>query len=310
MRKLILLIYAVILASLLTGCAALQLFSERSKETGAASEKVEESASPQPVATEAALSESENKKAAEAAPPTETPKNATLPSNISKDQLPAASDPPRTGLPAPIKASEAPKNQMGEQSGSEKILKEYMDSGQWLKDLAGPYIVDEWNLFADGDYENWRLEITAYKIFDFDGDGVSELWLEAFEDSVTWSWGMSGFYTVENGQVKNLIIGQQTGGSIGGDYIIMGYDNFTGRHVVVNTGFVGGFGGQLTYSSYYDYEFGRLTELISVENTFYIDEKEPREFMVDGEIVLEDDYWAVEERFVEPIDPFYYLHEE
>jgi len=303
MRRIKPLIYSFILVVILTGCGALQLLSESSGKSERQPETAEKLPSPQAAeAKEVPVSESKTVKDSQAK---KTPQNTPhLPQKILGGDIVVRDVPIKTPSDAPANSG----GNVGE--SSEKLLQEYMDSGRWLKDLFSPDIEDEWDLFADGDYENCGLEITAYKIFDFDGDGVSELWLEAYEDSVAWSWGMSGFYTVESSQVKNLIIGRQTGGSIGGDYIVMGYDNSAGCHIVVKTGFVGGFGGQITYSAYYDYKAGQLTEIANTENAFFIDEKIPREFMVNGKIVPEDDYWALEERFSEPIAPFYYLHEE
>ena len=300
MKKYISIIYFVALLMLLSGCGALGLIGELSKDTeNTKPEKIEVSTPNQSGAVEPSAP-TKSEKADKSAAPTDLP----------KDAAPPVTELPKANLPAPIKTETPVKT---ETLDSEAVLIEYMDSGQWLVDLLGPDIEDEWGLFAGEEPETCELEITNFKIFDFDGDGINELWLEAYEDSVTWSWGMSGFYAVVDGEVKNLIIGQQTGGSLGGDYVVMGYDIANKRHIIMKSGFVSFVDeprGQITYSSYYDYFNGELRFIAALENTFYVDEKIPREYFVDVMPVSEEEYFDMEARFREPIDPLYYMVED
>ena len=181
-------------------------------------------------------------------------------------------------------------------NGSEKLLADYVESGQWLSDYHEQ---------SDGFYDS-ELEITASKIFDFDGDGISELWLEAYENSVMWGWGITGFYTVLDGEVTTVLSGEVSGGSIGGDRVVTSYDALLERHVLGKIGTVGGFGGQNTYSFYYDYAEGALTELTSFEATVYWDEDEYECVVNENEASLEQ-YVAMESRFTEPVDEHFIL---
>ena len=178
---------------------------------------------------------------------------------------------------------------------------EIQDAGLYEAFLASK----QWKLMEDGagDLVEWDFELTAHKIFDFDGDGVDELWLEASEPGGFDKF--SGFYAIEDAQVKELLSGYITGGSIGGDEVAMFYDTQTKQHLVSVVGYAGGFGGNASYGTYYEYKNGHLREVLDLklESLF---EREPV-YEIDGEQVTEAEYNQALARMTEPTDKTFLL---
>ncbi len=166
---------------------------------------------------------------------------------------------------------------------------------------------DEWAKGTDGYGEAYDISgigINAYKIFDFDGNGTPELWLEALDYSGIRPWGISALYTIEDSTVRNLLLGYQSGGTIGGEYLVIRFDTQTARHVIALEGYAGGFGGSAASSRYYDYQDGELTEIGS---TSIINDGESgtTEYKINGTVVSAEAYEAVSARFEAPADNSY-----
>ena len=165
----------------------------------------------------------------------------------------------------------------------------------------------EWALMEDGagDLSEWDFELAAQKIFDFDGDGVDELWIEASEPG-----GFdlfSGLYTIESAQVKELLSGYVTGGSIGGNCVVAYYDTQTQQHIVSLVGYAGGIGGGggVRYGTYYEYENGQLREVLDLKlESLY--GREPV-YTVNGEQVTEEKYNQTLARLTKPTDETFLL---
>jgi tetratricopeptide (TPR) repeat protein len=133
-----------------------------------------------------------------------------------------------------------------------ELYYQFMNSRQWAED------------YRLGDYVGTTdIEITAYKIFDFDDNGTNELWLEAYAYDYR-PRGISGFYTIEGGQVKNLLIGNLSGGSIGGDWVAVRFDAQTGNHLIGLEGFAGGFGGNSSWGEYFEYVNGQISGVFNI----------------------------------------------
>ena len=155
--------------------------------------------------------------------------------------------------------------------------------------------------------DDWR--ITDKTIFDFDGDGVPDLWFRAVwgEDefiSPRWSNSITGFATIVDGEVVLLLSGYTTGGSIGGDFITSAYDQETSEYVIVVHSFVGGFGGIFNGSRFYSMQNGKLTRLYSICVTYYWATQGREEeylFTVNGEDVSFEIYVSILYRFAAPI---------
>ena len=207
---------------------------------------------------------------------------------ISPSETPLPTPTPQNALPVgAVEPSSSPENS----EDSEAILQEFMDSGLWL-----------------GAYTEIGLEVTSFKIFDFDGDGISELWIEAYEDSKMWNFGISRFFTVIDGQVEMLLFGEMSGGSIGGDRVVSAYDTLNNCHVIGLMGYAGGFGGEGAYCKYYGYNSGKLNEIANFHMTVYwADSDEDDEYIVDGNPLSLQEYEEALLRFTEPVDKRYIL---
>ena len=171
-------------------------------------------------------------------------------------------------------------------------------------------------------------DITAYTIFDFDGDGIQELWLEAYDETGPQKSGISGFYSIKNAQVEQLLRGTLSGGSIGGEEIVICYDTVTEKHLIGLDGFYGGFDGSAHSSVYYEYKKGDLHQAISGlmlsqakenysaeeledEALYYVESNEFKNYItvyeVDDVRVRKDIYEETMVRLTEPLDEKYIM---
>ena len=153
-----------------------------------------------------------------------------------------------------------------------------------------------------------NARITDRLIFDFDDDGVRDLWFRAVLDerafeSPRWSNSITGFATIKDDEVVLLLSGYTSGGSIGGDFITFGYDQKTSEYVIVVNRFTGGFGGTHNGGSIYSMQNGELTRLYSFDYIFFWgnhlsgNEEDEHVFKVNGEDVCEEVYYALISRF-------------
>jgi len=156
---------------------------------------------------------------------------------------------------------------------------------------------------------HWR--ITDKNIFDFDDDGVLDLWFRAVrgdEDFISprWSSSITGFATIKDGEVVLLLSAYTTGGSIGGDFVTFGYDQETFEYVLVRSGFAGGFGGNYNSAIIYSMQNGELTRLYWFDHTHFWAShhggEEEHIFRVNGEDVCYEVYAQIANRFLKLID--------
>jgi len=148
------------------------------------------------------------------------------------------------------------------------------------------------------------VRITDRLIFDFDGDGVRDLWFRAVLDerefvSPRWSNSITGFATIKDDEVVLLLSGYTSGGSIGGDFITFGYDQKTSEYVIVVNRFTGGFGGNHNGGNIYSMQNGELTRLYSFDyihfwaNHLNGNEEDEHLFKVNDEEVCEEVYYTL-----------------
>ena len=164
----------------------------------------------------------------------------------------------------------------------------------------------DWAVYKDdfGAHHLPELFPTNYTIFDFDNNGVEELWLEGYNYSGMSPYGISGFYTIEAGSVVTLLSLYLSDGSVGGEWLGMYYDTTTNRHVVGVSGHAGGFGGTASWNKYYDYINGTLTLITELTATDMDDEIT---YEINGEEASKENYERLSDRFTEPKDPKYEL---
>lgn len=179
----------------------------------------------------------------------------------------------------------------------------FLESGDWAvipNMQAGGYLT----INPDG-----LFEITGTSILDFDGDGVLDLWFRA--ESVrrrcrfTNSAVITGFATIVDGEVVQLLHGYITGGSIGGTFVTARFNTETSEHLIMRGYFSGGWGGRSSGANLYSMHNGELTLEYWFERRHYMEtiHEEAKElFWVNGEEVSEDDYNQFTSRFEWPSD--------
>ena len=199
----------------------------------------------------------------------------------------------------------------------EDLYAQFMDSRQWQT-------VDEYGYGSESE----EMQITEYKIFDFDGNGIPELLFHAEDADMM---GVRGparrdlFCTIEDGVVKQLLSCYVSGGSIGGNQIVFGYDTETKTHVVCESGYGGGFMGSMAWDTIYELNNAELRKTVEYSQTTQVAENyvngeldKPGLFypsdmdygkqavftvyMINDEQVSEEAYYDVNNRFVPPID--------
>ena len=168
---------------------------------------------------------------------------------------------------------------------------DFMDSNLWAED----------DIFSNAHYRNTDLIITEYKIFDFDSDGVDELWLKACTDGIVWAASLSGFYKFVDDKVVTLLFGNFSGGSMGGDWLITKYDTLTNQHVLGIEGYTGGYGGHYEYREYYEYRNGVLASVgaFAFEHYDIVGEEFKVKYYVNGLQANKSEYDKMEDRFEE-----------
>ncbi len=200
------------------------------------------------------------------------------------------------------------------------IYDKYINSNEWKK-------VKQENKTYDID----SVEIDFYKIYDFNNDGIPEFWYIARESDYDVEGGieLSGFCTIVDNNVKVLLTGYRSGGTIGGDSIKMYFDEETSHHVIGLTGYASGFGGKTSWAEYYtlkDASLNQLTHLSQISqmedeyedselkdpSLYYVEKEAPFEssdaqsyitiYKVNNKQVTKEDFNKVKSRFVKPKD--------
>lgn len=164
---------------------------------------------------------------------------------------------------------------------------EFLNSNKWRKI----------NLYNEGESEINSVEIVAQKIFDFDDNGIPELWFVAKtpgnKDSSKGE-EISGFCTIDNNKVKILLKGYISGGTIGGETINILYDKEMSQHVIALIGYSRGFNGNMAWGEYYSLNNGlfdkvaQISQISQVGNQYEdIELQDPKLYYVEKESPLE-----------------------
>jgi len=194
-----------------------------------------------------------------------------------------------------------------EQPDVNKVYLTYMESNAWAW-LPHP---EESRQELLNYNEDGRYKVIAYRILDFDGDGLLDLWLWAIDDEskgCSYTPSISGFYSIMDGKVERLLSGYFSGGSIGGDFITVKYNLETSEHVLVLYGVWGGFGGRAKTERYYSMQNGKLTELDSLWYVYYWateSREEEEKYEVNYEPVSEEVYNQIAAKYTTPVDDQY-----
>ena len=80
--------------------------------------------------------------------------------------------------------------------------------------------------------------------YDFDGDGILEMWLKASIDQTAgWPETLSLFCTIKDSKVEKLLTAGECGGELGGDYVTLSYCENDNRFYIGKFNHSRGFGG-------------------------------------------------------------------
>jgi hypothetical protein len=207
-----------------------------------------------------------------------------------------------------------------EQGNYSDIYEEFLKTKEWRK-------VDYFGNPNPVTLNNVKL--TSKRIVDIDSDGIPELCYVARDPKHPVSDQIYGFCTIVNNKVKILKSGYHSGGSIGGTWLEFRYDKQTSKHVLLALWSMGGFGGEALDETYYLYEGGEISPIISLyrmsqtkdlytpkeledPSLFYIEEHNPYEdfggqdyittYKVDEIQTTKEIYTEASKRFTKPQD--------
>ena len=157
-----------------------------------------------------------------------------------------------------------------------------------------------------------QYKTTAYKIFDFDGDGVLDLWFEAEEndDIQTQNRIITGLCTIANRKVELLLYGNG-GWNAGGNYVTVMKNKETSANVIVFVDSLGGYdsGIRVTRQRFYAMKNGGLSELETLRYTYrWATEQMGAEsiYEVDGVYVSKEIYEKTANTYTNPMIAYYF----
>lgn len=112
-----------------------------------------------------------------------------------------------------------------------------------------------------------ECDVKTYKLYDIDGSGKPILYFYA--EPVTQQilpLSSSGFYSINNGKLHNLVTGYECGGTLGGNCVRFWYDGETRRVMLGTQEKWGGFGGHSYGGTVYDYKNGEAAKVFSFDS--------------------------------------------
>ena len=134
-----------------------------------------------------------------------------------------------------------------------------------------------------------ELDRTQTIFYDFDGDGVLEMWFKASNGkSSGWPETLSLFCTIKNGRVEQLLKSGECGGELGGDYVTLTYSEDDNKLRIGNFYHARGFGGVSGSLTSYDYSNSTLKKYLEYSGTSYNDQ--PSKNTINGKSVSEEEY--------------------
>ncbi len=151
-------------------------------------------------------------------------------------------------------------------------------------------------------YDGGGVPVVKSVIFDYDGDGMPELWVSSSCDvGGPRNETFSEFCTIENGKVKRLLNCAESGGTIGGDYVGIEYSKSDDRLLISTAAYSGGWGGTSNSMVMYSLSGGTLKQEASTASTIYNSHNNPEEqdvYNVDDEDVTKEKYESARDNYV------------
>lgn len=178
-------------------------------------------------------------------------------------------------------------------------------------------------------FSEWNFARSVYRIYDLGHTGQPVLYVysEPYNQSGPRKMSCSGFFTAQEGNPVCLLSGYECGGTSGGNYMCLWYDNQEEKLLLGESGYAGGFGEIASYGSIYDYADGTAAARVSLEwieqgsgnyseeellenaELYYdghgqpyteesiLDAESIEEYSVDGELTTAERYLEVKERY-------------
>jgi len=182
------------------------------------------------------------------------------------------------------------------------LYKDFLESREWC-----------WMEDDEGyGFRETNFNITEYKIFDFDGDGVPELWLWAYYSSDFFFQSIYGFYTILNGSVVQLLHTSKPYPS-SGFWISTKYNKESGNYVIEKEGKTYDYNIEdyIYETTFYNMANGKLevTEIFGGELLgFTFNEKAT--YILNQKIVSYEAFKQAGEKYEWPMDEYFVLHRE
>lgn len=157
---------------------------------------------------------------------------------------------------------------------------------------------DEWKNFSREIAPRVNA-LNKYQIlfYDFDGDGILEMWMKAYVDKSGWPETLSLFCTIRNGKVEQLLKCGECGGELGGDYVTLTYSEDDDQLRIGKFYHARGFGGVHGSLTSYNYSDADLKKYLEYSGTTYNDNMQPSEFKINGRDVTENEYREFTEKY-------------
>lgn len=150
----------------------------------------------------------------------------------------------------------------------------------FLQNEITPRVSQFWEFLQDGSFyvedmgpghetavSEWNCARNIYRIFDFGHTGRPVLYVysDPYVQGGPRHQSYSGFFACQGEDTVCLLSGYECGGTGGGNYVCLWYDNEKEELLLGEHGYVGGFGGSASYRSIYDYADGAITARVSFD---------------------------------------------
>ena len=131
----------------------------------------------------------------------------------------------------------------------------------------GSFVVEDMGPGHETAVSEWNSARNIYRIYDFGHTGKPFLYVysKPYVQDGPGHISYSGFFTCQEEDTVCLLSGYENGGTSGGNYVCLWYDNEKEELLLGEYGHVGGFGGDAVYRSIYDYADGAISERVSLE---------------------------------------------